>query len=143
MSEISALAQEYRAASELSETMNRALIGIKKAEAGISDDKVLNATDLRRARNSLASIVESLANALSAMRDDGLRRSRDIPPAVTQSLLKRHRGDLTYFIDDLKALEKDLKRGEQLPQKDLVLLDEMVATIDRETAQVFRRLMRK
>jgi hypothetical protein len=143
MSEISALAHEYRAASQLSETMNRALIGVKKSEGTASSDEVLDSGELIRARDSLADIVRSLVAALSSRRDDGLRTSRDIPPAVIQTLLKRHSGELNYYIDDLKGLESHLTAAERLPESDLILLDQIVTTIDKETAQVFRRLMRK
>jgi hypothetical protein len=142
MSEISALAHEYRAASQLSETLNRALIGLKKARRGTPDETV-DPEELRRARAAVATILEWIATALRAEAGEGLRGISEIPPAVTTHILERHRGDLPYYVDDLDKLQKRLSGVEALSDGDLKLLDEIVALIDKETAQVFRRLMRK
>ena len=142
MSEISALAHEYRAASQLSETLNRALIGLKKARTG-TPDETMDREELLRARTAVASILGSIATALRAEAGQGSRGISEIPPAVTAHILERRRGELPYYMGDLDKLKKRLVGSDPLSDSDLRLLDEIVALIDRETAQVFRRLMRR
>jgi len=140
MSELSTLAQEYRVASQLSETMNRAVIGIKKAALGT---ELVDESELRRARTTLSDIVGGFLTALEASARSQISTSRRIPGAVTHRLAGSHRGDLTYFLDDLRQLKVRLEGNNQLTDPDLRLLEEMLATVDSETALVFRRLMRK
>lgn len=142
MSETGALAHEYRLASELSETLNRALIGLKKAQLHTAGEDI-DADDLRRARSSVAEIVESVSNAVRSHEGRGFPGISDIPPAVTSHILKRRRGQLPYYLKDLDELRVHLKGSELLSDGDIRLLDEIAGLIDAETAQVFRRLMRK
>src|SRR5260370_29007251 len=108
MSDVSVLSHEYKTASELSQTLNDALILVKKAHWALPGAGEISEEALTRARTSLANIVASLAQLLSAPNVGEEAPEVLSAPAVSGSLVSRvraeHSGDPTYFLDDLASL---------------------------------------
>lgn len=116
------------------------MIGIKKAAL---PRETVDRAELARARDALADILDRLLAAVETTTQSPIPASRRIPVSVTKSLTGSHRGDLGYFMDDLRKLKGVLSAGSNLTDRQVGLLDEILGTVDNETALVFRRLMRK
>lgn len=148
MSDVSVLSHEYKTASELSQTLNDALILVKKAHWALPGAGEISEEALANARTSLANIVATIAQLLGAP-DVGEEAPEALSaPAVSGGLVSRvreeHSGDLAYFLEDLAALALRLRGpSARLTDADLRLLDELASAADAETSNVFRRLMRK
>jgi hypothetical protein len=147
MSDVSVLAHEYRTASELSQTLNAALITLKKQALNLPGASDLTPTDLQRSRACLADILRVLARLLPP--EDERTGELDpeaaarVPAALIARLRQERQGDLPYVLEDLDRIAAQLQRGQDtLSSTDLARLDELAALADAETSSVYRRLMR-
>ncbi|MFQ5872325.1 MAG: hypothetical protein ACE5JL_00785 [Dehalococcoidia bacterium] len=146
MSNVSVLSHEYKRSSELSQSINRALITIKKARLRLPGAETLPADEIDNAGRCLAEILTALVSLLGPARGEELQGSvfSRLPGDLIARLRQNHSGDLAYYLDDLKGAATRLYRGlATLTEADLTLLDQLAAATDAETSNVFRRLMRK
>jgi hypothetical protein len=146
MSDVSVLSHEYKTASDLSEATNRALIALKTVRQRLPGVEAITDDQLDASRRFLAGLIEALIGLLNP---DGSRHVDDVVAArVPESLVVRlrseRRGDLAYYLDDLKRVAARLRDGTpKLADEDIALLDQIATAADTETSNVFRRLMRK
>jgi hypothetical protein len=147
MSEVSVLSQEYQTASELSRTLNAALITLKKARLGLPGAEMITAGELEQSQRCLADILDALRQLLQPVRADDPRAAQlaatRVPGALVTRVRSEQQGDLGYYLEDLTAMAARLRGGvEMLTEDDLERLDLIAAAADSETSSVFRRLMR-
>jgi hypothetical protein len=145
MGDVSVLSHEYKAASELSHTVNRAVIALKKASWGLPGAEAITADQLDAHRRGLAALLEAfvalLAPAGAHRLDETL--AAHIPGALVARLQAERRGDLAYYLDDLQQLAARLRQEPApLTPEDFDLLDQLASAADAEASSVFRRLMR-
>jgi hypothetical protein len=145
MSDVSVLSHEYKTASELSQTLNRALIALKKVCFNLPGAETITPDELDIYRRRLAELLE----AFIALLDPAAARRHDegtaakVPAAFVARLQAERRGDLAYYLDDLRHMASRLREGSAgLTHADLDLLDQLAAAADTETSSIFRRLMR-
>jgi hypothetical protein len=145
MSDASVLSHQYKTASELSQTINRAVIALKKACLGLPGAETLIPEQCDAHRRCLAELLEAFVALLvppEAPRRDDASAAR-VPGALVARLQAERRGDLAYFLDDLERVAARLREApEQLTDADFDLLDRLAAAADAEASSVFRRLMR-
>jgi hypothetical protein len=146
MSHVSVLSHEYKTASELSQTINQAVIALKKAGLGLPGAEAITLEQVNAHGRGLAELLEALVDLLSRAeghRLDAATAAR-IPGALVARLQAERRGDLAYYLDDLVRLVTRLCEGPTtLTQADFALLDELAAAADAQASSVFRRLMRR
>lgn len=146
MSDVSILSHEYKAATELSQTINRALILLKKTYYKLPGAEGIPPDQLEASLQCLVKIIGSLVRLLGPERatDSGSASVTHLPAAFVAKLRSERRGDLAYYHDDLEGTIRRLGGGpSQLTKADLSILDQLAAAADAETSEVFRRLMRK
>lgn len=145
MGDVSVLSHEYKAASELSQTINQAVIALKKTCWGLPGAEAITPAQVDMHRHCLAALLEAFAALLApagAHRLDEMTAA-NIPGALIARLHAERRGDLAYYVDDLQHLVARLREGPAwLAPGDFDLLDQLASAADAETSSVFRRLMR-
>jgi hypothetical protein len=148
VSDVSVLSHEYQTASDLSRTLNEALIILKKTRLALPGAEAITTEERERSRHCLANILDTLLELLAPA--DSRRRSSaaepdvQIPGALVAQLRAERQGDLAYYLEDLEHLAERLRAGVHvLTEQDLSRLDELAAVADAEASSVFRRLMRK
>ena len=148
MSDTSVLAQEYTAASELSQLISEALIVLKKAHLDLAGAEHIPAQVVERESRRLGAMLAALgallgATSNSSASEDEIADEVQIPAALVKRLEDEHRGDLDYFLDDIRQVAAALRDGARpLKPADLQLLDQIADVADAEASSVFRRLMR-
>lgn len=143
MSDVSVLSHEYQTASELSQTLNRALITLKKARLRVPTSETITVGQTRKSQRHWAETLVALSKLLDPEASNVDGSTIQIPGSLVARLRQDRRGDLAYFMEDLgqtiKRLESDLSG---LTDSDIALLDHVAAAADAEASRVFRRLMR-
>lgn len=148
MSDTSVLAQEYTAASELSQLISEALIILKKAHLDLAGAKHIPAQAVEWESRRLGEMLAALYARLGATSDSSALEAEitggvQISAALVKRLEDEHRGDLAYFLDDIAQVAAALhERSRPLSSADLQLLDQIAEAADAEASSVFRRLMR-
>ncbi|HWP03118.1 MAG TPA: hypothetical protein VNL96_06655 [Gemmatimonadaceae bacterium] len=145
MSDVSVLSHEYKTASDLSQTINRALIALKKARLALPGHETITADEFASYRGCLADILAALIGLLDRRQagPDSAALAR-VPGALVTRLQRERRGDLPYYLDDLQRVTQRLRDDpSKLEDADFTVLDQLAAIADAETSDVFRRLMRK
>jgi hypothetical protein len=145
MSDVSVLSHQYKTASELSQTINRAVIALKKACLDLPGGEAITPEQCDAHRRRLAELLEMFSALLAppgAQPLDEATAAR-VPGALMARLQAKRRGDLAYFLDDLHRVAARLRdEPAQLAWTDFDLLDQLAAAADAETSSLFRRLMR-
>ena len=145
MSDVSVLSHEYKTASELSQTINRALIALKKAHDGLPGAEAITPDQLVADRQSLAQILATLIGLIAPSEGQPVNgpAAMSIPESLVAHLRAERRGDLPYYLDDLtQVATRLLTEPSRLTDADFALLDQLATAVDAETSSVFRRLMR-
>ncbi len=181
MSDISVLTQEYETTSKLSETIDRALIELKKMqiETNSASERL---TRLRRSERAVGTAVASgharsehvyalpessdslltnlaivLEQLIVALDFNGSSAAGQhpqafpgdssgvrIPLALAMRLRDERRGDLDYFLEDVRKAALHLKTGmRSITNVDVDLLDHLATVADAQTTALYRRLMRR
>jgi hypothetical protein len=144
MSDVSVLSHEYQTASELSQTINRALITLKKAWLRLPTSEEMTPDDIRKSQRCLVEVLLALRGHLVPDKiTAGGANMVHIPGSLVALLQQERRGDLDYFLEDLNRTVERLGTDlSDLTDQDIALLDHFAAAADEETSSVFRRLMR-
>jgi hypothetical protein len=145
VSDVSVLSHAYKTASELSQTINQAVIALKKVYLGLPGAEAIAAKQSGTHRRCLAELLEAFIALLAPAGVQGIvdASATKVPSALVARLQAERRGDLEYYLDDLERLRARLgARSAPLSQADFDLLDQLAAAADAEASSVFRRLLR-
>ena len=143
MSAISVLSHEYQAASDLAQTVNTALVVLKKARLGLPGAPA----ELESSRRHLTVTIETLISLLTPTaaprpRPDQQTLAR-VPGALVTHLQVTQQDDLPYYVQAFDQLLGRLRQGAAtLTDLDLEQLDQLAAATDAVASSVFRHLMR-
>lgn len=145
MSDVSVLSHQYKTASELSQTINRAVIALKKACLDLPGAEAITPEQGEAHRRGLVELLEASIALLAPPEAQHLNEASAarVPGALMARLQAKRRGDLAYFLDDLERAAARLRQEPAQPtDADFDLLDQLAAAADAETSSLFRRLMR-
>jgi hypothetical protein len=145
MSDVSVLSHEYKTASELSQVTSRALITLKRARLGV-EGTTTTLEELKQTGCELAEIVTAVADLLdpAPATPPDERTAARVPATLVARLRAKRRGQLPYYLHDLRAAAGRLTGAPtDLTDADIDLLDELTAAVDAEASSVYRRLMRR
>lgn len=140
MSDIGALSQEYANAAELSRSLNDATIMVKRQAFDLPGGASVASDDLAESRQFLATIVAAIADALEST--NAAAAAPVWADVLAARLQGKHRGEIAYFVDDLRRLNSALAASAPVGDHEISTLDEIATTAGEETSQVFRRLIR-
>ena len=145
MSDVSVLSHAYKTASELSQSINQAVIALKKVHLNLPGAEAISRRQSGTQRRGLAELLGTFISLLAPAGGPGIvdASAARVPSALVARLQAERRGDLAYFLDDLQRLRSRLRAGSApLSQADFDLLDHLAAAADAEASSVFRRLLR-
>ncbi|MBL0267194.1 MAG: hypothetical protein IPP99_00515 [Chitinophagaceae bacterium] len=143
MSDISALSNQYDQLVDISEKINNSVIVFKKQtllqdatsrtkypNLKISSDEIAQASD---------NLLVFLLNVFDLLHDDTIAEKKFIPLTVMDDYKARLRKNV-YLDEDLKRLQKHLQEKQTVTEADLQSMDFLVATLDTERNNLFRKL---
>jgi hypothetical protein len=143
MSDISALSNQYDQLVDISEKINNSVIVFKKQNLlrdAISRTKYPNlkisADEISQANSNLLSF---LVNIFDLLHDDTISEKKFIPLTILDDYKARLRKNV-YLDEDLKRLHKHLEEKQFVTEADLQAMDFLVATLDTERNNLFRKL---
>jgi len=128
MSDISALSSDYEANSQFAETLNTAVLSLKKFLRGGPGQSHTDA---------LAGIVAAIRTQLTSA-----TLERSVPSEVVERLSTEHKSDFNYLIEDLEAAETALRGKAPIDHRVIVVLDTICDAADASASAMFRRLRR-
>jgi len=129
MSDLSALSNDYEATSQFAETVNTAVLSLKKSLRGSSEQ---NQTE------TLATIVAAVRAQLTSS-----TLSRAIPSEVVERLSIEHKSDFNYLVEDLDTAETALRGKAPIDDRVIEVLDTICDAADASASAMFRRLRRR
>ena len=129
MSDLSALSNDYEATSRFAETVNTAVLSLKKSLRGVPEQ---NQTE------ALAAIVAAVRAQLTSS-----ALSRAVPSEVVERLSTEHKSDFNYLVEDLNTAEAALRGQAPIDQRVIEVLDTICDAADASASAMFRRLRRR
>jgi ABC-type transporter Mla subunit MlaD len=145
MSDISSLSHDHATSASLAEDINASLIKLKKAWANTPGARFVTQEEIRRSRENLARVVDTLLQEISKSertRSDGKLKVNLIPEEFTEGIRARYRNRFSYFVEDLREALDALKSN-RLSSRTISLLDEICDVADTTASITFRRLWRR
>lgn len=143
MSDISALSNQYDQLVDISEKINNSVIVFKKQnllQDGTSRTKYPNlkisSEEIAQASSNLLGF---LVNIFDLLHDDTIAEKKFIPLTIMDDYKARLRKNV-YLDEDLKRLHKHLEERQAVTEADLQAMDFLVATLDTERNNLFRKL---
>lgn len=143
MSDISALSNQYDQLVDISEKINNSVIVFKKQtllQDATSRTKYPNlkisSDEIAQASNNL---LIFLVNVFDLLHDDTIAEKKFIPLTIMDDYKARLRKNV-YLDEDLKRLQKHLQEKQTVTEADLQAMDFLVATLDTERNNLFRKL---
>jgi hypothetical protein len=142
MSHLTTLSNEYTASADFARQFNAAAMELKRDQLRIPRASG-QPVDPREYRERLASMVGAVAQQLSEATTSTAGRAVSVPSAVSERLRARHKRELNWFLEDLRALERTLSEASDLDERQLALVDEVCDVADAAASATFRRLWRR
>ena len=138
MSDTTTLSHEYETSASFAETVNQAVLKLKKARLGRPDVSSSEVTD---ARSTMASLLDAVASSLGA--PARAKTPVPVPNEVLERLVSKHTNRLSYFQDDLVQAAAALQKGTAIDDEALKVLEELSDAADATASASFRRLRRR
>jgi hypothetical protein len=138
MSDPTTLSHEYETSASFAETVNPAVLKLKKARLGRRD---VSPGEVSEARTKMATLLDAVAASLGA---PGRSTKRvQVPNEVLERLVAKHTNKLSYFQDDLVQTAAALQKGTAIDDEALKVLEEISDAADATASASFRRLRRR
>jgi hypothetical protein len=146
VSDVSVLSHEYKRALDFAQGINGALIRLKTKSFDLPGAAEIPEEDVVATRRYLAETLAGVVALLTGGSGNAPMpeelKSR-VPGALIERLKTSHRGDVSYFAEELLDLTRRLTDSQaEITQNDFALLDQVSAAADATTSTVFRRLVR-
>jgi len=143
MSDLSTLSHVYKINSDLLEKINNAVVVLKRAQYKLPGADSLSLGQVLDSQKLLSQfltvVLQDLSPSPGKEREDFM-----VPSSLIERLNEAKKGELEYYISDLRQANDHLNRDLAcLTPKDMTLLDELAAITDAETSSIFRKLWRK
>jgi len=143
MSDISALSNQYDQLVDISDKINNSVIALKKQTLlrdATSKTKYPNlkisSEEVSQANTNL---LVFLVNVFDLLHNDTIAEKKFMPLTVMDDYKARLRKNV-YLDEDLKRLQKHLQEKQPVTDDDLKAMDFLVATLDTERNNLFRKL---
>lgn len=139
MSDTTTLSHEYETSASFAETVNQAVLRLKKARLGRSG---VTPEEVAEARKNLTTLLRAVAASLGAAAT-GAAKTVQVPGEVLERLASKHANQLSYFQDDLVETAKALEVDSSIGDAALKVLEELCDAADATASASFRRLRRR
>ena len=143
MSDISALSNQYDQLVDISEKINNSVIVFKKQTLLQDATSRTKYPNLKISSDEIAQASDNLSvfllNVFDLLHDDTIAEKKFIPLTVMDDYKASVRKNV-YLDEDLKRLQKHLQEKQTVTEADLQSMDFLVATLDTERNNLFRKL---
>jgi hypothetical protein len=142
MSEISVLSNQYEKLVSTSDKVNNSVITLKKRGILARKDSKLypklkvDPSEIDSASGLLVSFLNNVAQLLKNHSQD----SQYIPSLIVDDYLSRLLLKNQFISEDIEDLLKKLKAKQELEEKNIQVLDGLLAVLDIERSNLFRKL---
>jgi len=144
MSDIDVLSHEYKTSSDLSTSLNSAIIAAKRFRYGLPGSETLTKEEIRSYQDFLSGFLVGLSRLMSDKEGEAEVEEPTIPGSLVEKARTVKQTVLPHYLKDLKEAVGRLNLGFQhLTEEDIRFLDELCRMSDAETSSLFRRLWRK
>lgn len=150
MSDTGVLSQEYKGNAELFRAMNDAIVLIKKWHFQLAGKSAIHKDKLLRARQLLSRLVDDIVVTITdperiptPATESSEPEVPSVPLLFVNRLIELHRGNLEWYVQDLRELSAVLMSGGQIEPKSISYMDELCSQLDAETSAAYRRLWRR
>jgi hypothetical protein len=144
MSDIGVLSHQYTESSDLLQSILQAVKILKKFHFNLDSSKRVTQNEIDRSRRLLSEFTEDILNSLGPFREEEAAQIVRIPAAFVEQIKSYKKGELVYFIDDLRDLKDHLSIPfSELTDNNIDTINEITTILDIETTSVFRKLFRK
>lgn len=147
MSDIDVLSHEYKTSSDLSTSLNSAIIAAKRLRYGLPGSETLTKETIRSYQNFLSGFLVGFSRLMSDQVEDECETKVEettIPGSLVEKARTLKQTILPRYLKDLKEAVRRLNLGfNNLTDDDILLLDELCRMSDSETSSLFRKLWRK
>jgi len=138
MSDTTTLSHEYETSASFAETVNEAVLKLKKARLGRSD---VSPSDFNEAREKMATFLDAVASSLGA--PTRVTKLVHVPSEVLERLVAKHTNHLAYFKADLVQTGAVLQKGAAIDDEAIKVIEEISDAADATASASFRRLRRR
>ena len=131
---------------KLSMILNRSIIILKKSYFNLKGRTKISREELNYALDFLHSFIQNIITALQWIASHGeieINITDKLNEMLVRKIYQLHKGDLSYFLNDLNEIKKNLINFQSLDERHIAILDEFSNLIIAETKKSYRRLMKK
>jgi hypothetical protein len=143
MSDITVISKQYEKLVATSDSVNYSVIIVKKKS--LLADKTttkryprlkLESKDVDSARTTLISFLSNLTVLIQKQS----KESEYLPSLIQEDYLNRLTKRNQYISEDIDQLMAKLKKGENIEEDGIRVLDELLSVLDTERGNLFRKL---
>lgn len=142
MSDISVLSNQYEQLVSTSDTINNSVIALKKRNLLATENVkkkyprlTVSSSELTGAQTILKSFLE---NVIKLIQEDS-QESTYIPPLILDDYKKRMSKN-QYLLEDLTDLLERITKSQELDERHITALDDILSILDSERSILFRKL---
>ncbi|WP_353933388.1 hypothetical protein WJM97_23170 (plasmid) [Okeanomitos corallinicola TIOX110] len=145
MSGIGIISQEYKSTANLFKNLNDYIILLKKHHFKLKSGENITSQEIISARNYLSNILGQIVTQLGDSNGvgEGEQNLPKVPPFFIKRLQEQHKGDISWYKNDLEEVQQSLVGNEPLTDKFIDHLDELCEQLDAETTRLYRKLRRR
>ncbi|MBS1789708.1 MAG: hypothetical protein JST85_18430 [Acidobacteria bacterium] len=145
MSDIGTISQDYQTTADLFRAINQSVILVKKKFYHLSGALQISDLEIRQAKGGLSRIVHELISRLESpsIEEVGEDDLPSVPTFLLRRIQEQHRGDMQWYLEDLRKLREALDYEQTVTEEQIQLLDELCEQLDAERTALHRKLWRK
>jgi hypothetical protein len=142
MSEISVLSNQYEKLVSTSDKVNNSVITLKKRgilsrkENKLYPKLKVDPSEIDSASALLVSFLQNVVELLKNHSQD----SQYIPSMIVNDYVSRLSTQNQFISEDIEELLKKLNKNDELEEKNIQVLDALLAVLDIERSNLFRKL---
>jgi hypothetical protein len=138
MSDTTTLSHEYETSASFAETVNQAVLKLKKARLG---GRNVPQSEVIEARDKMAALLDAVASSLGA--PGRVTKPVHVPSEVLERLVAKRTNQLSWFQEDLVQTAAALQKGIAIDDDAIKVLEEISDAADATASASFRRLRRR
>lgn len=147
MSDMSSLSHEYASNASFAEEINDSVLKIKNVVYRTPGSEYFSEEDIKAISLKLADNLESIYRELAPEKERAkpanIQSTVIIPVDLIGRIRFKHKGTISYFLDDIKEVIGQLRSKCRLDLKGLQILDEICDIADFNASEAFGRLWRR
>ena len=143
MSDTTSLSSNYSVTAAFAKEFNGAVLILKRWHLAADEVPRPAADEEAEARRKLAERLRGVIAELAPADAKGAPSPERVPEGVISRLAEKNQNKMTWFLTDLRNVERSLTGATTLSPDDFTALDEVCDAADATASASFRRLWRR